>query len=286
MKGKKTILITGGNDGIGKSTAKALARKGLRVVLACRNKARAQKAVKEIKKQSANEEVVFLPCDLASFDSIREAARQFKDKFGQLDVLVNNAGLYTSHLDHTQEGYELQFGVNHLGHFLLTHLLLGPLKQAGEPRVVNVSSIAYLHGQIDFNNLRGEKGPEHYDGMKAYAQSKLANVLFTRELARRYPEIDAFALHPGAIRTRIGNKHTAWYTSIGWHLLKILMRPTEKGAKTPVYLATSPEVKGASGQFFDDKQRQRSLSEAGRNDALARQLWKVSMEMAKEYLRN
>ena len=279
MQEQKTALITGGNDGIGRATATELAHRGTQVVLASRNQAKGQKAAEEIRQQTGNEQVAFLPCDLASFESVREAARLFKAQYGPLDVLINNAGAFTSQLELTQDGFERQFGVNHLGHFLLTRLLLDQLRQAPDPRVINVSSVAYLRGQIDFNNLRGEKGPKHYNGLKAYAQSKLANVLFTRELARRHPEINAYAVHPGPVRTRIGNKHSNWYASLFWHLLKVFMVSAEKGARTSVYLATSPEAEGASGQFFDDKQRQRKLSEAAKDEALARRLWEVSEEM-------
>ena len=280
MQQPKTALITGGNDGIGKATATELARRGMRVIIACRNEEKARQAIRDIQQEGGERQAAFLPCDLASFGSIRETARLYQSQFGPLDVLINNAGIFTSQLEYTKEGFELQFGVNHLGHFLLTHLLMDSMKQAGAPRVVNVSSIAYLRGQIDFGNLRGEKGPGQYEGMKAYAQSKLANVLFTRELARRHPKINAYALHPGPVRTRIGNKHSNWFTSLGWHLLKIFMVSPKKGAKTSVYLATSPEVEGAGGQFFDDKQRQRTLSEAARDEGLGRRLWEASEEVA------
>lgn len=279
MQERKTVLITGGNDGIGKATAVELARQGMQVALACRNEEKARQAVEEIQQSAGNEQITFLPCDLASFESIRQAAALFKSQYGRLDILINNAGIFTSRLAFTREGFEMQFGVNHLGHFLLTHLLLGQLRQAPGPRIINVSSVAYLRGQIDFGNLRGEKGPASYKGMKAYSQSKLANVLFTRELARRYPEIGCFALHPGPVRTSIGNKHANWYTSLGWRLLKVFMVSTERGAKTPVFLATSPDVRGASGQFFDDKQSRRNLSTGGQDEALAQRLWEVSMEM-------
>ena len=279
MQEQKTVLITGGNDGIGKATATELFRRGMQVILACRNEEKARLTAREIQAQAGNGQVAVLPCDLSSTKSIREAARQFKGQYGRLDILINNAGVFTSQLEHTHEGFELQFGVNHLGHFLLTHLLLERLQQAPGPRVINVSSIAYLQGQVDFDNLQGEKGASRYNGMKAYAQSKLANVLFTRELARRYPQIGSYALHPGPVRTRIGNKHSTWYTSLGWHLLKVFMTSAEKGAKTSVYLAATPGLENASGQFFDDKQRQRSLSATAKDEALARKLWAVSEDM-------
>lgn len=279
MQEQKTVLITGGNDGIGKATAAELSRSGMQVILACRNEEKARLTAREIQEQAGNGQVAVLPCDLGNMESIRGAARQFKEQYGRLDVLINNAGVFTSQLEHTREGFELQFGVNHLGHFLLTHLLLERLQQAPGPRVINVSSIAYLQGQVDFDNLRGEKGAARYNGLKAYAQSKLANVLFTRELARRYPQLGAYALHPGPVRTRIGNKHSTWYTSLGWQLLKVFMTSAEKGAKTSVYLATTPGLESARGQFFDDKQRQRSLSETAKDEALARKLWEVSEDM-------
>lgn len=279
----KTVLITGGNAGIGKSTAMQLSEMGAEVILACRSRARGEAAVQDIMRRTGNNKVSVIHCNLANFDSIRQAAGVYTTKYDRLDVLINNAGVFTTDLKRTEQGFELQFGVNHLGHFLLTKLLLPSLKSSLRPRVVNVSSNSHYRGDIDFNNLRGQKGAASYSGMQAYSQSKLANVLFTREMARRHPQIDCNALHPGTVRTRFANKDSKWYVSLGWTLLKPFMIPKKKGAETSVYLASSPAIEGVSGQYFDDKQRRRNPSEKAQNDDLARKLWNVSEQFVGEY---
>jgi NAD(P)-dependent dehydrogenase (short-subunit alcohol dehydrogenase family) len=279
----KIVLITGGNAGIGRATARRLSEMGAEVVLACRSRARGEAAAQDIMRKTGNNKVSVIHCDLASFDSIRRAAGVFAAKYDRLDVLINNAGVFTTDLKRTREGFELQFGVNHLGHFLLTKLLLDHLKFSLQPRIVNVSSADHYRGDIDFNNLRGQKGAASYSGFKAYCQSKLANVLFTRELARRHPQIDCNCLHPGMVRTRFINKDSKWYISLGWTLLKPFMASKENGAETSVYLATSPAIEGVSGEYFDQKQRRRNPSEKARDDKLARKLWTVSEQFAGEF---
>lgn len=273
MQGK-TILITGGNDGIGKATAIGLAKMGAKVVIACRNLEKAEQALLEIQKESRNPNIHALPLDLASFDSIRQCAQQFQEKHANLDVLINNAGLYTSTLQLSKQGYELQFAVNHLGHFLLTHLLLPQLQIADHPRVVNVSSVGHYQGKLDFDNLRGEN-PKYF-GWTAYTRSKLANVLFTREFAQRYPHIICNALHPGGVRTSIANKDANWLASTVWNLFKFRMVSTEQGAQTSLYLASSPETKDLTGKYFDEQQRLQTPSKLALDDALAKQLWAYS----------
>lgn len=282
MQGK-TVLITGGNDGIGKWTAIGLAKMGAEVVIACRNRSKAEKAVVEIRNKSGNPNIKAFPCDLSSFESVRQLANQFQSVYDQLDVLINNAGLFTSQLEYSREGFELQFGVNHLGHFLLTQLLLPQLQNATKARLVNVASHGHYYGAIDFDNLRGEKGAAQYNGWSAYAQSKLANVLFTREFARRFPTITANVLHPGAIRTNIGVKHANWYTSLFWNALKILMRSQSQGAQTSIYLASSPEVANLTGLYFDDDQKQKYPSRVAQDDALAQKLWEVSAQLIQPF---
>lgn len=271
---EKIILITGGNDGIGKATAIGLAKMGATVIIACRNAQKAEEAVLDIQKESDNAKVEALSLDLASFDSIRRCAAQFQERYNQLDVLVNNAGVFTSTLQLTEEGYELQFGVNHLGHFLLTHLLLPQLQAAPSPRVVNVSSVGHYRGKIDFNNLRGENST--YIGWNAYTRSKLANVLFTRAFAQRYPHILCNALHPGGVRTNIATKDSGWLVSFVWKTLGFRMVSTEQGAQTSIYLAASPQVAQVSGKYFDEKQHIQTPATLAQDDELAKKLWEYS----------
>lgn len=272
------ILITGGNAGIGKATAIGLAQKGAKVVIACRNEAKAKQAVLDIKKAAKSEIVDYLICDLSSFDSIKSCAENYLNTFGQIDVLVNNAGLFTNTLQLTKEGFELQFGVNHLGHFLLTHLLLDALQKSPAPRIVNVSSGAHYNGKINTQFFRGEIGEEKYKGMPAYQQSKLANVLFTKELARRYPNICSHALHPGVVSTEIAQKETNWFFSTIWRVFRPIMLSAEKGAKTSIYVASSPDVLKVNGRYFD-KCKEKEPAPLSKDEALAKELWEVSEAM-------
>jgi len=273
------ILITGGNAGIGKATAIALAKKGAKIIIASRNDAKAAAAVAEIKAAAKNEEIYSLNCDLASFDSVRNCAQNYRKQFGQLDILINNAGLVTDKLQFTQDGFELQIGVNHLGHFLLTTQLIDLLEKAEEPRVINVSSKAHYNGKINFNTFKGEVGVKKYKGMLAYAQSKLANILFTKELIRRYPSICSHSLHPGVVGTEIAQKNdnkTLW--KVVWKVFSPVMLSPTKGAKTSVYLASSPEALKTNGKYFD-KQKEAAPAEIANDAALAEELWEVSKEL-------
>ncbi|MDX1939247.1 MAG: SDR family oxidoreductase [Saprospiraceae bacterium] len=274
----KIILITGGNDGIGKATAIGLARMGARVVIACRNMEKATKALVDIKKESNNDQVEVLHLDLASFDSIKNCVENFNTRYNKLDVLINNAAHYTSYLQKTEEGFEMQFGVNHLGHFLLTYLLLPSLQAAERPRIVNVASNGHYGGKIDFNNLRGEKFVKKYYGFEAYAQSKLANVLFTKEFSRRYPDMICNCLHPGGVSTNIATKNANTLATAIWNLAKPFLMSPEQGAQTSIYLASSPKVNEINGQFFDEKQKIRKPSRLARNNELAKKLWDISMK--------
>ncbi len=273
------ILITGGNAGIGKETAIALAKEGNSIVIACRNETKAQQAVTEIKSASKQENIHYLPLDLASFDSIKNCADAYRKQFGQLDILINNAGLITNNLQFTKEGFELQIGVNHLGHFLLTKSLIDLLEKAKTPRIVNVSSKAHYRAKVNFKTFKGEVGAERYNGMAAYGQSKLANILFTKELAKRYPQICSHCLHPGVVSTDIAEKNgnkKLW--AIMWKVFSPFMLSATKGAKTSIYLATSKEVLKTNGLYFD-KQKAVEPSALAKDAALAKQLWEVSEEL-------
>lgn len=273
----KTVLITGGNAGLGYATATALARRGASVVIAARDEARGRAAVEAINRRTDTTLVRLLLLDLASFASVRNAAERFLDDNPRLDVLINNAGVFAARLERTRDGFELQFGVNHLGPFLLSHLLLPALAAAPAPRLVNVASRAHhAADRIDFDDLRGEKRP--FRGWRCYARSKLANVLFTREWSRRFPGIPAHCFHPGTLGTAIGNKHGPWYVSLAWSLVKPFLASPERGAAAAAHLATSPAVAGG-GRYFDDRQRERRPSRLASDDDLARRLWEASEEL-------
>jgi NAD(P)-dependent dehydrogenase (short-subunit alcohol dehydrogenase family) len=271
MKGK-IVFITGGNNGIGKATAIGLAKKGATVIIACRNESKGRAAVEEIKKVSKNDKIDLLICDLSSFESIRKCAADFKTKYKQLDVLVNNAGLIVDNYKTTAEGFEWQFGVNHIGHFLLTNLLIANILAANAPRIVNVSSAIHYSGVLDFDTF--EQPITDYSGMKFYAQSKLANILFTKSLAKRYPKILVNALHPGVVGTNFGNGEMKWYFKGIWTIMKPFLLTAEKGARTSIYLASSPLV-DVSGKYFD-KSAEKRPSKLADDQALAEKLWAYS----------
>ncbi|MCB0643832.1 MAG: SDR family oxidoreductase [Phaeodactylibacter sp.] len=277
----KIVLITGGNAGVGKATAEGLARQGALVIIACRNADKAQSAVADIQAATGNPQVSFLPLDLASFASIRALVADFKATYPRLDVLINNAAALTSKFQMTQEGFEMQIGVNHLGHFLLTTELLDRLAESDDPRVVNVSSEAHYNGKIRFETFR-EAHP-NYNVLAAYSQSKLANVLFTKELGRRYPFLTTHALHPGFVRSKLGYKASSWWVSLLWALARPMMVSTTKGAATSIYLATSPALKGTQGNYFDEKQQVKHAAKIAYDKALAHELWERSLAWTQEF---
>ncbi|MFK8163447.1 MAG: SDR family oxidoreductase [Lewinella sp.] len=282
----KTILITGANDGIGRATAERLAGWGAHLVLACRDEVKAQRTAQAITEKTGNQNIDTLPLDLASFASIRAASDEFLAEHPKLDVLINNAGCYTDSLELTKDGYELQFGVNHLGHFLLTMALMPALRCCRLcSRVINVSSALHKKGGLDFGSFEGEHGPKAYNGSKYYAQSKLANVLFTMELDRRFgEELTTNCLHPGVVGTRLANKKAGTLTSAVWSMYKPFAITPMKGADTSVYLAASPEVKDVSGRYFDENQCLQKPSSIARNEQLARRLWEFSEQAVAEFL--
>ncbi|MFQ5583478.1 MAG: SDR family oxidoreductase [Calditrichia bacterium] len=273
----KICLITGANSGIGKAAAAGLAELGATVVLTCRNEEKGERAISEIRKETANGELYSLPADLSSQKSVRQLAENFRSQFQQLHVLISNAATFYTKLHYSVDGIEMQFAVNHLSHFLLTNLLLDVIKQSAPARIINVASNAHFGGKINFDDLNHEK---NYDGRRVYAQSKLANVLFTYELARRLEGtgVSANCLHPGVVRTGIGNKHSSGIIKLGWLLWKPFMISTEKGAEKIIYLASSGEVEGISGKYFENCQA-KSSSKLSCDRELARRLWTVSEKL-------
>jgi NAD(P)-dependent dehydrogenase (short-subunit alcohol dehydrogenase family) len=266
----RTFLVTGANTGIGRATAADLARRGGRVYLACRSEQKGRAAAAEIAAATGNEAVTFLPLDLADLASVRACAEQFLARGEPLHVLINNGGV-AGQRGLTANGFELAFGVNHLGHFALTTALLGRLAESAPARIVNVSSDSHYQAKgIDFAAVR--RPTASVTGMREYAVSKLSNVLFTQELARRLDGrgVTAYALHPGVVASDIWRR-------LPWPvrpLIKLRMISPEEGARTSLYCATSPEVAGVTGRFYD-KSREREPS-AVATAALAGELWQRS----------
>ncbi len=266
----RTFLVTGGNTGIGRATATKLAGRGGRVYVACRSEEKGRVAVTDIAAATGNDGVTFLPLDLADLASVRHCAETFLALGEPLHVLINNAGV-GGRRGLTKDGFELAFGVNHLGHFALTTALLDRLAASGPARVVNVASGSHYQAKgVDFDAVR--QPTRSVTGQPEYAVSKLCNVLFTEELARRLEGtgVTAYALHPGVVASDIWRR-------VPWPirpLIKLRMISTEEGARTPVYCATSPEVAKVSGRFYDDC-RERQPSRVATPE-LARQLWERS----------
>lgn len=270
----KTIIVTGANSGIGKETARALANRGARVILACRDRTRGRETELELRQQTGNQSIIFMHLDLSSFDSIRDFANEFLTMEQNLHVLVNNAGVINPGNCHTAEGYELSFGVNHLGHFLLTSLLMDRLKESAPSRVINVSSIAYRLGVIDFDKLKESKGR-----VKSYARSKLANILFTRMLAAKMEGtgVTAFSLHPGSIDTGIKRNWSSWLKRMAPLITMFLKSPIE-GAKASIHCAVADDIEAHNGGYFEGC-KAKKLTPAACDDDLALALWVKSLEM-------
>lgn len=273
MKDKK-VIITGANSGMGLAAAIEMAKKGAHVIMACRSLERGQAALDQAKRESKSNAIELMRCDLGSLLSIREFARQYDDKNHSLDVLINNAGVVTIKREQTEDGFESMMGVNHLGHFLLTRLLLPALKKSPQGRIINVSSGAHKIGNIHFDDPYLTKG---FTVWKGYSQSKLSNLLFTAERAKKLQgtEVTVNALHPGAAATSLGvNRQTGFGKGV-YTLLKPFFLTPEQGAQTAIYLSESPEVNQVTGQYFY-KRKIELPSERARNMELASKLWEWS----------
>lgn len=276
-----TSLVTGANSGIGLETTRGLAEEGHRVLMLCRDEAKAEAAREDVVSDTGNEAVEIVLCDLSVQQRAQEAAREIRQRVDELDVLVNNAGLVLDDRELTPDGHEYQFAVNHLAPFLLTHELLDPLRAAGEggspARVVNVASEAHRNVVSVPEGFQNREG--YYQAFNVYSQTKLYNVLFTRELARRLDPavVTANCLHPGVIGSGFG-RQGPWYVRWFMKLAKPFLTSPEDGAETPLYLATSPEVEQATGGYYVDETEAKPSGKA-RDDELAARLWRTSEEL-------
>jgi NAD(P)-dependent dehydrogenase (short-subunit alcohol dehydrogenase family) len=278
----RVVVITGGNAGIGKETAVGLAEKGATVVITARDQQRGATALEEIRGRTGrdDERLVVMPLDLASFASIRVFASDLLGRFDRLDVLVNNAGLVLRQRRETADGLEMTFGVNHLGHFLLTDLLLDRLRAGDSARIVNVSSDAHKQARngLDFDDLQSTR---RYRGFAVYSKSKLANILFTRELAQRLngTNVTVNAVHPGFVASRFGRDgDTGRFGDVAMLVIRPFAINSAQGALTSIHVASSPDVDGITGQYFY-KCALATPSRAAQDDDAARRLWQVSEDL-------
>uniref|UniRef100_A0A8D3E1I8 Retinol dehydrogenase 13 n=1 Tax=Scophthalmus maximus TaxID=52904 RepID=A0A8D3E1I8_SCOMX len=257
----KTVVVTGANAGIGKETAHELAKRGGRIIMGCRDMEKCEAAAKEIRGKTLNPHVYACHLDLASVKSIRAFAERIKQEEQRVDVLINNAGVMRCPAWKTEDGFEMQFGVNHLGHFLLTNLLLDKLKESAPSRVINLASLAHIVGKIDFEDLNWEN--KKFDTKQAYCQSKLANVLFTRELAKRLQGKSTGCCICGHV-----------WEGVGPMLLFVI----ELGAQPSVYLAVSEELEGVTGCYYDVMTEKEPAPQA-LDEEVARKLWEASSRL-------
>ncbi len=273
----KTVLVTGATGGIGKIAALELARMGANVALVARNQSKGEAVLGEIRKATGNTNLELYLADLSSMAEIRKLATEFKAKHASLDALVNNAGAFYNERKLSADGLEMTFALNHVAYFLLTNLLLDALKAAPKARVVSVSSAAHTSGKINFDNLQGEK---KFNGWQAYSDSKLENILFTIELARRLEgtNVTANCLHPGFVKTAFGSGNTGFVASLLSLAQNLVAITPEAGADTIIYLASSADVEGATGKYFE-KRKVKASSPASMDQSTQKKLWDASAKL-------
>ncbi|XP_039397022.1 retinol dehydrogenase 12-like [Mauremys reevesii] len=271
----KTAIVTGANCGIGKYVALDLARRNARTILACRSRERGQAAVEEIQRATGNPNVLLRIVDISNMASIRHFAKQIRQEEKRLDILVNNAGVAGLPFAITAEGLEQMFATNYLGPFLLTNLLLDTMKGSAPARIVTVSSFRHVQGMANVKHLTGEERPKSFD--HSYRNTKLMNILFTNELARRLQGtgVTANSLNPGIVNTEI-MRHFNWLIRLLFSIVSIFIMSAEEGAASTIYCAVSEEVAGITGKYFDSDCRLVLPSAAARDLGLARKLWEES----------
>lgn len=284
----KVAVITGANTGIGKETAKDFYRRGATVILACRNLKKANKAIDDIKKGFTDYtnlgQLRVVELDLSSLESVRACAKHLLDTEEQINVLINNAGIMMCPYSKTEDGFELHFATNHLGHFLLTILLLPKISECAPARIINVSSVLHwLFGGIDYTDIHFDK--RKYQSLHAYQQSKLANILFTRELAKRLAEnsitgVNVYCLHPGIIRTELSRNFDSIFRGLTWMydtFCGIFLKNSVQGAQTQIYCAVSDECANETGLYYSEC-RPTCCSSCARDNVGAEKLWHISLE--------
>lgn len=281
----KTVVITGANTGIGKETAIDLAKRGGKIILACRNMEKTKVAQEEIIKVSGNRNVSIVELDLSSLESVRQCAEKINREQARLDILINNAGIMACPRWETKDGFEMQFGINHLGHFLFTNLLLDLIKKSTPARIINVSSSAHLKGDIHFDDIHLKND---YAPFKAYRQSKIANVLFSKELAKRLEgtSVMVYSLHPGAVHTELGRNLSHSFSLpmyvmlwAAYPLIRMLwLKTSEQGAQTSIYCAVDEKAGQETGLYYRDCAVSKPCANA-EDPEKARKLWEVSAEL-------
>lgn len=280
---EKICLLTGANSGIGFETARELSHKGFRLIMLCRSEEKANNAKDEILKSNPAAKIDLAIADLASQKQVRKVAKEIVASYPKMDVLINNAGSWFSEFGLTEDGIERQWAINHLAPFLLTQLLLPVLLEAEDPRIINLSSDSHFHGKIHFEDVNLK---QKYHGLRAYAQSKLANVLFTHEFEVRKTEkkLTINAVQPGLVKTDIGLKHTFSFHGFMWKIRRLGGKSPKRGAETSIFLASSDQVKGISGKYWDNCNI-KSTSSSADSSLNAAKLWDLSMDMCgiKEY---
>ncbi|MCE9522736.1 MAG: SDR family oxidoreductase [Alphaproteobacteria bacterium] len=273
----KEIVVTGGTDGIGKVAAAELAKAGANVTIVGRDGAKGEAVVRELKALAGHDRIGFVKGDLSVRSGVHAAVGALTDRLAHIDVLLNNAGALFQRRELTQDGIERTFALNHLGYFLITSLLMERLKASPAARIVNVASGAHAGAKLDLDDLQNEK---NYSGWRAYQQSKLANIYFTYELARRIEgtTVTANCLHPGFVATRFGDNNGGWLRTVFGVAKSLLAKTEADGAQTSIYLAGSPDVANVSGKYFDNCKAVRS-SAVSYDEGIARSLWLASEQL-------
>ncbi len=273
----KTCLVSGATSGIGKYMAYDFAQRQAQLILTGRNPEKLTHVQQTLQEETGNTNIYTATADFAELKAVHQLAQWVQQEFSDLHLLVNNAGIFSSSRDITSDGHEKVFQVNYLAHFLLTYKLLDLLKSSAPARIVNISSGMHRMGKINFDDLTLENG---YNGIRAYGRSKLAGLLFTYELARRLPkeEVVVHAANPGPVSTDFASKHSRGLYWLFWRIYRYFIKGIKKGAETPIYVATHPELQEVTGRYYRNK-REKKTAKATYDKELARQLWKKSKEL-------